>query len=242
VVTPHSTTTEHPGTAEAADQISPFDFYGGKVAAADLRHYREHGPRPWTQALLAALSAEGINGATLLDIGGGVGVIQHELLDAGAASATSVEASTAYLGAARDEAGRRGHAGRVTFKLGDFVELAASVPPADIVTLDRVLNVYPGWERLATLAAGHAQRLLGIVVPRETPLVRLVVTLMNVVMRLRRQSIRAAVVSADAIDNLARKSGLEAAYSNPVGPWQVMIYQRVEGRPNGTNRARPPEA
>jgi hypothetical protein len=29
------------------------------------------------------------------------------------------------------------------------------VRPADIVTLDRVINVYPGWERLARLAAGR---------------------------------------------------------------------------------------
>lgn len=47
----------------------------------------------WTKALVSALVADGVTGATVLDIGGGVGVIGYELLDAGAASVTNVEAS-----------------------------------------------------------------------------------------------------------------------------------------------------
>ena len=107
----------------------------------------------WTRTLIEALKAEGVEGATLLDIGGGIGVIQHELLAAGAASAISVDASSAYLDAAREESDRRGLRGRVTYRHGDFVELAESVPPADIVTLERVLNVYPDWVRLAGVSA-----------------------------------------------------------------------------------------
>lgn len=95
-------------------KASPFEAYDEKIAAADLRRYEKDGPRPWTRALLEALKAEGVEGATLLDIGGGIGVIQQELLAAGAASATSVDASSAYLDAAREEGERRGYGGRVT--------------------------------------------------------------------------------------------------------------------------------
>jgi magnesium-protoporphyrin O-methyltransferase len=59
--------------------------------------------------LIEAIKAEGVTGATVLDIGGGIGAIQSELLDAGASTATSVEASSAYLSTARGEANRRGH-------------------------------------------------------------------------------------------------------------------------------------
>jgi ubiquinone/menaquinone biosynthesis C-methylase UbiE len=88
----------------------------------------------------------------LLDIGGGIGAIQHELLDAGVTHATCVDASAPYLDAARQEGGSRGHDGRVTYLHGDFVDLADSIPPADIVTVDRVLNVYPesAWSIRAT--------------------------------------------------------------------------------------------
>ena len=56
----------------------------------------------------AAASDHAVGGATLLDIGGGVGAIRHELLAAGATSVTSVDASGPYLDAARSESKRRG--------------------------------------------------------------------------------------------------------------------------------------
>jgi magnesium-protoporphyrin O-methyltransferase len=43
-----------------------------------------------------------------LDIGGGVGIIQHELLPAGVTTAVHIDAATAYLDAAKEEAKRRG--------------------------------------------------------------------------------------------------------------------------------------
>ena len=64
-----------------------------RVAARKLKRYRKRGPARTTQMLIDALRARGIQGATLLDIGGGVGAVQHELLQAGVATATSVEAS-----------------------------------------------------------------------------------------------------------------------------------------------------
>jgi putative transposase len=45
-------------------------FYNEKRAASQLRKYRENGPIASTQTLIDALKTEGIEGATLLDIGG----------------------------------------------------------------------------------------------------------------------------------------------------------------------------
>jgi hypothetical protein len=118
-------------------------FYNEKRAASHLRKYREKGPILLTRALIDTLRAEGVEGATLLDIGGGIGAIQHDLIDAGVTYRTSVDASAPYPDAVRQESERRGHAGRVTYLHGDFVDLAESVPPAGIVTLDRAINVYP---------------------------------------------------------------------------------------------------
>jgi hypothetical protein len=206
---------------------NPFEAYDTKVASADLRKYRTNGPRPWTRALIEALKLEGVGGATLLDIGGGIGAIQHELLDAGATMATSVEASPAYLSAARDETDRRRHTGRVTCHHGDFVALAESIPPADIVTLERVLNVYPDWERLALLSAERARRLYGVVIPRDTPFVRLVISAINLGLRLRRLRVRAAVVPINALERILREQGLHQCFSETVGPaWRVLLYRR----------------
>ena len=149
-------TTE--GRALAAIATDDFGgFYDERRAATDLRRYHEKGPQPWTKAMIEWLKAEAVEEATLLDVGGGVGVIAQELLDAGAASATCVEASAPYVATATAESERLGHGKRATYRHGDFVELAESIDPADIVTLDRGVNVYPDWERLLELSASRAR-------------------------------------------------------------------------------------
>lgn len=45
--------------------------------------------------------------------------------------------------AAQEEAKRKGLDDRIRFYHGDFVDLASEIPPADIVTLDRVICCYP---------------------------------------------------------------------------------------------------
>ena len=206
----------------ATTDTSQFEAYDAKLAAADLARYRKNGPRPWARTLIEAIKAEGVEGATLLDIGGGIGVIQHELLDSGAARSTSVEASSAYLSAARSESDRRGFADRVTYRHGDFVDLARSIQPADVVTLERVLNVYPDWERLASLSAERAQRLYGIVIPRNTRFVRLVIAGINLAQRLRRKQVHAAIVPIEALERTLRERGLHECFSETVGPaWRV---------------------
>ena len=204
------------------------DFYDERRAASDLRRYREKGPQPWTQTLIESLKAEGVEGATLLDIGGGVGAIHHELLAAGAASATCVDASAAYLAAANAESERRGHGERVTYRHGDFVELAESLAPADIVTLDRVINVYPDWQRLIELSAARARRLYGLVYPRDRRFVSLVIVGINLTSRLRGKAVRAAVRPADAIERALGENGFTLHVAASVGPaWQVAVYRRV---------------
>jgi 2-polyprenyl-3-methyl-5-hydroxy-6-metoxy-1,4-benzoquinol methylase len=204
------------------------NFYDEKRAETELRKYREKGPIYSTRALIEALKSEGVEGATLLDIGGGIGAIQHELLDAGATHATNVDASAPYLDAAREESLRRGHDARVTYLHGDFVDLADSVPSAEIVTLDRVINVYQDWEQLAGLAAGHAQRLFGLVYPRDTRMVRLVVFAMNLMLRLLRKPVRASIRDADAVERIARENGLAPHLARDVGPaWHVAIFRRA---------------
>jgi len=204
------------------DQLG--NFYNEKRAKADLRRYRKKGPNPWTRTLLEALTAEGVAGSTLLDIGGGVGAIQHELLEAGAARATGVEASAAYLHMARAESERRGHGDRVEHLHGDFTELAASIPPADIVTLDRVVNVYPDWERLLALSAERAERLFGLVFPRETRPVRLSIAAINLIFG---GPVRAAIRPVDEIERILGEQGLVPHFSRDVGMvWHVAIYGR----------------
>lgn len=203
------------------------EMFGEKTARYDLRRYRKRGPSKPTRVLLEALQREGIKDATVLDIGGGIGAIQQELLDAGADRATSVEASAAYLRAAREEAGRRGNGDRISYQAGDFVALADRVEPADVVTLDRVICCYPDMESLVSRSADRAQRLYGLVYPRDAWWVAVGFGFMNLIMRLARRAFRVHLHPTRAVDAVAREHGLIPKMARRAGPvWQVALYAR----------------
>ena len=199
-------------------------FYNARKAVSELRSYRNKGPIPSTKMLIDAFKTEDVEGATVIDIGGGIGAVQHELLAAGAAHVMSIDASDAYIQTAREESERRGLTGRVTYYHGDFLQLAETIPPADIVTLDRVINVFPDWKQLIRVSAARAHRLYGLVYPRDTLPVRMVVSVMNFLVW--RGPVHAAVRPPDEIDRLVSGAGLVRHFSRASGPWQVAVYRR----------------
>ena len=200
--------------------------FGERLARRELAHYRRRGARKTTRMLLDALRLAGVRDATVIDVGGGVGVIHHELLDAGAASAVHVDAASHYIDAARLEAVRRGHGDRVTFRYGDFVAVAPSLPSADVVTLDRVLCCYHDMRALVAASASHAGRLYGVVYPRETLLVRLGAPIINLLMRLRRSAFRVFVHPTREVDAAVRDAGLAPRWRATTLLWQVVVYAR----------------
>lgn len=201
--------------------------FGRKRVEGDVRDYREHGPIPTTRALIRVLLSAGVRDGTLLDIGGGVGAIQYEVLEAGARTATSVEASAAFLEAARAEAARKGLADRIRFEGGDFVELAPRIPPADIVTLDRVVCCYPSLESLVRLSAQRARRLYGLVYPRDRWITRVVVRIENFFRWVIRNPFRSYVHPVESMDRLIRAEGFELRQSLRTFKWEVAVYQRA---------------
>lgn len=201
-------------------------LFDEKMAKRDLRNYLKKGPSGATQLLLEALKAEGVKDLTLLDIGGGVGAIQHELLKAGASGGTAVEASAAYLEAARGEARRQGLEERVSYTHGDFVELAPDVAEADIVTLDKVICCYPHMKELVGLSSGRARKFYGVIYPRDTWWTRVGFAIGNLFISLRRSVFRIYIHATDAVDGVVRANGLKPHYQQNKGPWQVVLYVR----------------
>lgn len=203
--------------------------FGEKDARGDLRDYRAHGPQGQTRELLRAVRSLGLSDATLLDIGGGVGVIHHELLQDVAVIATHVDESSAYLKVAREEAGNLGHEGRVTFIHADFTDVARDLPVADIVTLDRVVCCYPNFQALLTDASAHARRALGLVYPRDIWYVRAVISLINLLQRLRKDPFRVFVHPIPRMEAVLTAAGLRRLSLSRFLAWEVALYQR-DGR------------
>lgn len=200
------------------------DMFDTKMAQRQLRRYRRKGPSKTTRQLIDAVAAGGIEGRTFLDVGGGVGAVQHELIDLGAAGGAGVDASPAYLAAARAEAEARGYADRVIYIGGDFVERAAQLAAADIVTLDRVVCCSPDVSAMLGAAAPLARRALGLVIPRRTRFVRYGAALVNLVQRLRRCPFRIFVHDPAEIEAVLRQHGLPRRYLHDGFVWRVAVF------------------
>jgi magnesium-protoporphyrin O-methyltransferase len=203
------------------------EAFDARKAESELARYRRGGPPEHARRLADALSEGGAAGLTVLDIGAGVGAVHHLLLEAGASSVVDVDASRPYLSAAMSEAERRGIADRVTFEHGDFTRIADHVAAADLVALDRVVCCHPDGIGIVAAAAARTRRRLGIVLPRETPLVRAGIGLENLLERIRGRAYRAYVHPSAAVDAAAVGAGLTPRPRHGLGPfWQLLAYER----------------
>jgi len=206
---------------------SPFDRqFDARHAAEHLRAYRRDGPAGLTRALISELAADGVEGRTVLDIGGGVGAVHHELLRSGAAAAVDVDASRAYISAAREEAERQGHAERVTYVTGDFVALADEIEPADLVALDRVICCYGDMAALVNRSAALARRRYGLVYPRDSWLGRFGTTLINAWFRLTRSPFRTYIHRTAEVEAIIAAHGLVKRMHRTSLIWQLEVYER----------------
>jgi 2-polyprenyl-3-methyl-5-hydroxy-6-metoxy-1,4-benzoquinol methylase len=214
-------------------QGQDFDrMFDARRARKDLRTYSKRGARGATRRLLdavrASVRARATADFTHLDIGGGVGVLQHELARDGAVHTTAVDASRPYLELLHQAAAERGYEVRQTRIEGDFTEVADSVEPATVVTLDKVICCYPDMVTLVRASARKATVLYGSVVPRDTAWVRAAVGLANWFLRraLRRQ-FQAFAHSHRAIDRLCAEEGLYLDRDDSGMWWCVRLYRRV---------------
>jgi predicted RNA methylase len=109
-----------------------YHFNAAKVAK-ELEKYRRKGLGVTTLRLRYGLASAGLTQGTVLDVGGGLGVLSLALLGAGMGRATVVEASSAYLAAATKEAGRTGRSNAMHFVHGDYVAIAPNLERATVL-------------------------------------------------------------------------------------------------------------
>lgn len=200
--------------------------FGPRRVAREVRSFERRGPAETTNLLSAALRRHGVEGSTLLDIGGGLGALQCALLEAGVSRAAHVEASAAFTDAAREIGGRRGWGGLIDYYVGDFVELAEELGDFDIVTLDRVVCCYRDMEPLLRRSAKRARRLYALSYPIDAWWVRAVFQIQNLGRRLIRNAFRTYVHSPAEIEAILKDAGLRRRDHVRSGVWRVAVYGR----------------
>ncbi|CAN5642200.1 hypothetical protein BH23GEM6_BH23GEM6_19200 [soil metagenome] len=201
-------------------------LFSRRAARRDLRRYRRRGPNPSTRRLLELIRREEFQPGLMLDIGGGVGAIQHELLRDGMQKAIQVDASIPYLQASREEAARQGHDDRIEYHHGDIVDISGELPLADVVILDRVVCCYPDMPRLVESSASRARHLYALTYPRARLATRAFMAAGNLYLRLRRSAFRTYVHSPAAIRSEIESQGLRRVGEGRTLIWQVELYRR----------------
>jgi magnesium-protoporphyrin O-methyltransferase len=166
-----------------------------------------------------------VRGATVLDVGGGIGAIEIALIAAGAERATNIELSGGYEDAAGELIAERGCEGRVDRRVGDFV--TAEVDPHDIVVLHRVVCCYPDVDALVGVAAEHTKRTLLLTYPQERMWMRAGLRLINVWLRLSRCGFRTYVHPVPMIVAAAQARGLRLERRERHGLlWESAVFAR----------------
>lgn len=196
-------------------------------AEADARGYRRKGLRGDARVIVEIASAFGMSGRSVLEVGGGVGAIQIELLRAGAAHATNVELSRTYEPAARALGEEAGVADRMSREIGDFVVEAPRIAIADVVVLHRVICCYPDVGALAGTAALHARALLLLTIPVERWWMRAGALAINLWPRIIRSRFRFYVHPSAAVVAAASAHGLRVKERRRGRVWQLLVLARA---------------
>jgi hypothetical protein len=164
----------------------------------------------------------------VLEVGGGLGTLELELLEAGAARATNVELSGGYEDAAAVLLSQHGLGDRVERRVADFAVEADVVEPHDVVVLHRVVCCYPDADALVGAAALHARRRLLLTYPRERRLTRLGSRLVNLWLRLTCCGFRTFVHPVARIAAAAEGQGLVLESRTPQGViWENAVFVRT---------------
>jgi len=201
-------------------------MFNKKTALRELKKYKKKGPSKATRLLLEAIETQGIQDQEFLDIGGGVGAIQFHLLDRGARKGTSIDASSAYLEVAQEEAHQRGVDHRMEFKHGDFTTVATDADGADIVTLDRVICCYDDMTALVGLSSRLAKKVYGVVYLRDEWWTKLARPILNLYPKIMGSPFRVFVHPTEDVETIIRGNGFKRYFYSTTFIWQVAVFAR----------------
>jgi SAM-dependent methyltransferase len=201
-------------------------FFGTRFARRVAGRYRKRGLDATARRMVGFLERQGVEGASVLEIGGGVGEVHLELLRRGAERAVNLELSPAYDADAARLAAEAGLQGRVDRRLHDIAVDPGAIEAADVVVLHRVVCCYPDYERLLGAAAAHARRLLVFSHPRRNVVSRLVVAAQNLGLRLARREFRVFLHPSAAMLAVLASEGLEPAFAEGGLAWEAHGLRR----------------
>jgi 2-polyprenyl-3-methyl-5-hydroxy-6-metoxy-1,4-benzoquinol methylase len=202
-------------------------IFSEKNARAEARRYRRKGLDATSRRIADLLKERGVEGKTLLEVGGGIGAIEIELLKVGVARAVNVELTPTYETAAGELLVEFGLDDRVQRLVMDFAEAGVEVQPADVVVMNRVICCYPDMPKLAGAAADRAKGMLVMSFPNRRWWTRLGLTLANFGFRVIRLQFRVFLHPPALVLAAVEERGFQTRLNQPGLLWQVVALERT---------------
>ena len=202
-------------------------IFSERSARAEAKRYRRKGLDATSRRIVDFVKQQGVEGRTVLEVGGGIGAIQIELLKAGAARAVSVELTPTYEEEAKALLREAGLEERVERRVMDFAAAGAAVEGADIVIMNRVICCYPDMPRLAGTASEHARELLVMSFPRRTWWMRIAMFLGNTILRATRREFHIFLHPPNSILTTSERHGLRKVLNKSGVVWTVAALRRA---------------
>ena len=201
------------------------EVFDSRAAKSDMKRYLSRGLDKLELKMLAELPEHAIGPASrVLEIGGGVGALQAELLKSGAGSGEVVELLDVYAPYARQLAETVGVAERSRFRVHDLIAEPEEVEPADVVLLNRVVCCSADGLELTAAAAKLTRGALALVFPRSNVLSRLVAAGERLVARLFGRKYRIFVWSPEQLKTAAATAGLVPVANGGSLIWRYLVF------------------
>ena len=202
-------------------------IFSERSARAEAKRYRRKGLDATSRRICDFVKRQGVEGRTVLEVGGGIGAIQIELLKAGAARAVSVELTPTYEEEAKALLREAGLEERVERRVMDFAAAGAAVEGADIVIMNRVICCYPDMPRLAGTASDHARELLVMSFPRRTWWMQVAMFLGNTILSATRREFHIFLHPPGSILATSERRGLRTVLNKSGVVWTVAALRRA---------------
>ena len=202
-------------------------IFSEKSAVGEAKRYRRRGLDGTSRRIFDFIKRRGVAGKTVLEVGGGIGAIEIELLKAGMARSVNVELTPTYEAAAVSLLGESGLADRAVRKIMDFAEAGDEVEAADVVVMNRVICCYPDMPKLAGAAAVHAKDMLVMSFPNERWWTQLGLSFANFGFGLFRIQFRVFLHAPDRILAAVEQRGFKTTFNERGFLWQVAAFERA---------------
>ena len=201
-------------------------MFGARFAKRMAARYRKRGLSPTARAIVDLVTQGGVQGATVLEVGGG----RRRDPARAAAPRCGVRDEPRALAGYEPEAAAliedAGLGGRVHRRLVDIATDPAAVEPADVVVLHRVVCCYPDVGKLLGAAGDHARKQLVFSHPPRNAVSRAVVATQNLMLRAGGRDFRTFAHSPDAMLAVLAEHGLRLRAAHRGRVWQVAAVSR----------------